>query len=386
MAHTILIVDDEKLVGDMLVLHLEEAGFKTQYVSDGPTFLNIVSAQKFSLALIDIWMPHMSGIDVLDCVIEQNIDIAVIMMSEHGSENLAVNAMKRGALDYIPKPFELNGLIQRIDSAITNVGLQRSIKNRNIENNKIIQELREEVAKFKAESANSIIKSIEFDEDSCQAGVSILSYFSTVVNQKYPGNNVKIRIEQEARKVRLVIVTPDGEKEKIEKTLEEYGLVVVGDMQPADLLSNELHVLQLRHKLEMTVMELSYTRELCNAERASHSREIEGLKEEVAHMRLQISEAFKRENQINSILDNIIETHKLDGPARDAIAKLSDYFSGNIMAKDKEIILELIGIVKKQNTSAYDDLKAYALSTLSGASGGLLSTWINAFFVSAAKI
>jgi len=70
--------------------------------------------------LLDIWMPHMSGIDVLERIRESGSDVAVIMMSGHGSENLAVNCMKRGAVDYVSKPFELNDLLQRAEQAIIN--------------------------------------------------------------------------------------------------------------------------------------------------------------------------------------------------------------------------------------------------------------------------
>lgn len=116
----ILIVDDEMLVADMLSLHLEEAGYVSEWASDGEKGLKMLAENRFSLVLLDIWMPNMSGMDVLERIRESGNDVAVIMMSGHGSENLAVNCMKRGAMDYVSKPFELNDLLQRVEQAIVN--------------------------------------------------------------------------------------------------------------------------------------------------------------------------------------------------------------------------------------------------------------------------
>jgi len=119
-ADRILIVDDEMLVADMLTLHLEEAGYVSEWAPDGTKGLEMLAENRFSLVLLDIWMPHLSGMDVLERIMESGNDVAVIMMSGHGSENLAVNCMKRGAMDYVSKPFELNDLLQRVEQAIVN--------------------------------------------------------------------------------------------------------------------------------------------------------------------------------------------------------------------------------------------------------------------------
>lgn len=116
----ILIVDDEPLIAKILTLHLEEAGYPTDWAPDGETCLSMLAGGGYSLVLIDIWMPHMSGVQVLEQIRESGSDVAVIMMSGHGSENLAVNCMKIGALDYFSKPFELNDVQQRVEQALIN--------------------------------------------------------------------------------------------------------------------------------------------------------------------------------------------------------------------------------------------------------------------------
>lgn len=118
--HRILIVDDEMLVAKILTLHLEEAGYLTDWARDGEQCLAFLEKKTYSLVLLDIWMPQMSGVQVLEKVRESTSDVAVIMMSGHGSESMAVNCMKNGAMDYFSKPFEFTDVLQRVEQAIAN--------------------------------------------------------------------------------------------------------------------------------------------------------------------------------------------------------------------------------------------------------------------------
>jgi len=223
-----------------------------------------------------------------------------------------------------------------------------------------------------------ITKSIEFDEDAYQAGVSILGYFSTVVKQKYPNTKVRVKIEQEGNTVRLIVETPEGNRELIEKTLEDYGLVVVGEMHPAELLPDKIHEMQLRHKLDLAVMEVSHTKELLAFAQESHQKEISLLKE-------QIRAAFKREDNAKEVLLKIIDNRSIQGEVKDAILKLSSLIEQNVQEKDKEVVLELISIIKSKNGPAFEDIKAYLISSFSSASGNLLSSWLSILFVAIAK-
>ncbi|MBT1077306.1 PIN domain-containing protein [Geobacter grbiciae] len=233
--------------------------------------------------------------------------------------------------------------------------------------------------------AKYITKSIEFDEDAYQAGVSILGYFSTVVKQKYPNTKVKVKIEQEGTTVRLIIDTPEGDRELIEKTLEDYGLVVVGEMQPAELLSDKIHEMQLRHKLDLAVIEVSYTKQLLAFAQESHKNEILHITEEVNLLKEQIRAAFKREDNAKDIIFKIIDNHSIQGEVKDAILKLSDLIGQNVEVKDKEVVLELISIIKSKNGPAFEDIKAYLISSFGGASGNLLSSWLPMLLAAIAK-
>ncbi len=94
-----------------------------------------------------------------------------------------------------------------------------------------------------------IRRSIEFPPEYQTAGMSVLSYFGQVVKEKYPNLDVGVSIQQKGKTVSMTVETPEGEKEKIEKTLDEYGLVVTGQMAPEDFLENQLAVIKLESEL-----------------------------------------------------------------------------------------------------------------------------------------
>ena len=116
----ILIVDDEPAIGQTLKEFLDYHGYSSSMVSSGSAALDILESDKsITLVLLDIKMPGISGVTVLKHLKERGSDVAVIMMSGHGSETLAVECMKDGAEDYISKPFSFEDLRQRLERTLT---------------------------------------------------------------------------------------------------------------------------------------------------------------------------------------------------------------------------------------------------------------------------
>lgn len=124
MKRTILVVDDEK---DMLVLlkrSLEpDLKILVMTASSGEEALKIYSEQHFDLVLADIKMPGISGMELLELIKKGNPDQTVVMMTAFGSIDTAVEAMKRGAYDFITKPFDHDALILRLEKALERSGL-----------------------------------------------------------------------------------------------------------------------------------------------------------------------------------------------------------------------------------------------------------------------
>ena len=110
----ILVVDDELVVRDSLKEWLEEEGFSADMAASGPEALDQLKTQTYQLMLLDIKMPGMDGVEVLQNAKESFPDLNVIMMTAYATVETAVEAMKIGALDYLVKPFDLETLIPMV--------------------------------------------------------------------------------------------------------------------------------------------------------------------------------------------------------------------------------------------------------------------------------
>lgn len=124
----ILVVDDEKSIRNTLKEILEYEKFVVDEAADGPTALELIKQNKYEIVLCDIKMPKMDGIEVLQQIIEINQDIPVVMISGHGNIDTAVEAIKKGAYDYIAKPIDLNRLLVTIRNALDKADLVKETK------------------------------------------------------------------------------------------------------------------------------------------------------------------------------------------------------------------------------------------------------------------
>lgn len=114
----ILIIDDEKAIRKALTEILSAEGYKTEEAGDGEEGLRKFKEKSYDLVLCDIKMPKIDGIEFLEKAGECNGDVPVIMISGHGNIETAVDAVKKGAFDYISKPPDLNRMLITIRNAM----------------------------------------------------------------------------------------------------------------------------------------------------------------------------------------------------------------------------------------------------------------------------
>lgn len=124
----ILIIDDEKAIRKTLTEILSFEGYKIEEAADGEEGLKKFKEKTFDLVLCDIKMPKMDGIEFLQKAGEINADVPVIMISGHGNIETAVDAVKKGAYDYISKPPDLNRLLITIRNAMDKSSLVTETK------------------------------------------------------------------------------------------------------------------------------------------------------------------------------------------------------------------------------------------------------------------
>ena len=104
----ILIVDDERSLRDVLSIMLRRAGYDVTVASDGGEAIARIEKELFDLVITDLKMPKASGLDVLKAVKETSPDSVVLIITAFASAESAVEAMKLGAYDYLPKPFQVD--------------------------------------------------------------------------------------------------------------------------------------------------------------------------------------------------------------------------------------------------------------------------------------
>jgi DNA-binding NtrC family response regulator len=114
----ILLIDDEKSIRNVLKDILQHEGYRIEEAADGEQGLQKMAAQPFDLVLCDIKMPKMDGLEVLQQIMQLQPDVPVIMISGHGTIETAVDAVKKGAFDFIAKPPDLNRLLITIRNAL----------------------------------------------------------------------------------------------------------------------------------------------------------------------------------------------------------------------------------------------------------------------------
>ncbi|MEZ4443616.1 MAG: response regulator [Polyangiaceae bacterium] len=146
----VLVVDDEPSIRDMLAEFLEMEGFAVSTAEDGMAAVDIFTVTHFDLVLTDLKMPRMGGIALLEQMRRHSPSTMAVIMTGFGTVETAIDAMKRGAYDYILKPFKLDEVVVVVDRAISHKRMEAE----NIR-------LRQAVSLYKVSEAISVSLSLD---------------------------------------------------------------------------------------------------------------------------------------------------------------------------------------------------------------------------------
>ena len=138
---TVLVVDDEEIMREILEALLTREGYDVRLASDGAEGLEIARSVPIDAAIVDVMMPGMDGLTVLDEIKKIDEDVAVIMITAFASVETAIAAMKRGAFDYVTKPFKNDEVLVVLRNAVERGQLVA-------ENRALRQNLQERYSKF----------------------------------------------------------------------------------------------------------------------------------------------------------------------------------------------------------------------------------------------
>jgi len=121
---TILVVDDEEVMRDVLQTLLTEAGYDVVLAEDGAAGLALARKKSFDAVILDVMLPELGGLEVLDELKKTDPDLVVLMITAFASLETAITAMKKGAFDYVTKPFKHEEVLHILKNALNSRRLQ----------------------------------------------------------------------------------------------------------------------------------------------------------------------------------------------------------------------------------------------------------------------
>jgi sigma-B regulation protein RsbU (phosphoserine phosphatase) len=146
----VLVIDDDHDIHRLLRVRLEARGYDVTSASSGEEGLTRLREHRPDLVFLDVAMSGMTGIDVLDYVRSQHVDVAVILTTAYSSEQVAIAALRHGADDYLRKPFDRGEFQAALDRTLARLRLSRQIKALSRELETKQQQLAEELARAAA--------------------------------------------------------------------------------------------------------------------------------------------------------------------------------------------------------------------------------------------
>lgn len=250
----------------------------------------------------------------------------------------------------------------------SNVELSEMIRSSEL----VIKNLKNELGGLRQEQKNQIIRSIEFRPEHRQAGLSILGYFAEIVEQKYPDKNIRVSIEQVGNVIKLTIQTEDGDEEIINKTLDTYGLVVMGKVTPDKLLCDPIHVAKLESKLDLSKVEIRSLERLLK------------IKDDSIFI---LKETFQTLTSINKESQkNLNKALKKIGGNREVYTAIklieSLSLSGKISKEEISEVEESVRIIYTQSPGALEEVEEYFLNVSSSMVGSIVLNTIKMLGVS----
>ena len=129
---TVFVVDDDEAVRDSFRWLLESSNYKVELFDSGESFMTYYQPDQVGVLLLDVRMNGMSGLEVQDHLIARKSDLPIIMLTAYGDVQMAVTALKKGAVDFIEKPFDHAALRQLVEKMLVEAVRRRSQNEREL--------------------------------------------------------------------------------------------------------------------------------------------------------------------------------------------------------------------------------------------------------------
>ena len=237
MKERVLIVDDSPEIRNFLAEYiLKPRGFEVLTATNGLEGLTLAVSKKPQLMIVDIQMPRLNGLDLLQRLRDRGLDIPAILMTGHGSEAVAVTAFRLGVRDYMIKPFDMEEMERAIDRALREGRLKQ-------ERDALLQQLAEQEEKAVQERVWQQTEIVSLLSKDLRSPLTVLLGYSELLNDEMGLNGEKKvylgRIHQHVKHI-ILLVENLQKIEKLEKgELDLQEMCDLGEMWQQVLMINQ---------------------------------------------------------------------------------------------------------------------------------------------------
>ena len=113
-----LIIEDDQIIADFIKKGLQQAGFMVEVAADGISGLHLALNESFDVAIVDLMLPGLGGLDIIDRVRSDNLELPIIILSAKRSVDERILGLRKGGDDYLTKPFSFSELMARIQAVM----------------------------------------------------------------------------------------------------------------------------------------------------------------------------------------------------------------------------------------------------------------------------
>lgn len=225
-------------------------------------------------------------------------------------------------------------------------------------------------------------RSIEFPAAYKQAGITILGQFADILAREYPEDDISVSIIQNGNRVTLRIARPNGRIEEIERRLDEYGLVITGQMAIEQFTQDRDIIRDLRTSFEITKLELRLKEAFYLDIRQQQENRILNLEEQVSSLHFLVRAGLSHSTVLAESVRSIAATNAIADEVRAALIRIADLTSQPHTKKNEAELTAALKTVQESDSTLYGRLMAQISSIPFGIVSNLATPWVQKFFES----
>jgi predicted ArsR family transcriptional regulator len=222
----------------------------------------------------------------------------------------------------------------------------------------------------------TLVRKLEFPPEYKESAVSILSYFSRIVEQKYPDIDAAVSIRQTGNTVTLTVETDEGRIETIEKTLTDYGLVVTGKKPAAEMFNDPAAILELNNRLEVAKLELKLKEQAHLMLASQQEHRIKSLETQLSEVRSLVGAQLATSNRLSSVIETLVNADRLSPALSRAIDTLTTLLSAEHSEENESKVAQALKIIRSEDRGLFDRLSSSISSIGHSVAANMATPWV----------